>query len=88
MGAGHHHHHHGHHHHGHHEGDGALGRLGLAFALNLSFAVIELAGGYWTNSIAIITDALHDFGDAFAIGLAFVLERLSRRAADQRYSYG
>ncbi|HRO67142.1 MAG TPA: cation diffusion facilitator family transporter, partial [Pseudobdellovibrionaceae bacterium] len=86
MGAGHH-HHHGHHH-SHEEGSGALGRLGLAFGLNLSFAFIELFGGYWTHSIAIMTDALHDFGDAFAIGLAFFLERLSRKAADRRYSYG
>lgn len=90
MGAGHHHHHHGHghHHHHHHGGDGALGRLGLAFGLNFTFAFIELFGGYWANSVAILTDALHDFGDAMAIGLAFFLERLSRRAADERNSYG
>lgn len=89
MGAGHHHHHHhGHHHHHHSHGDQVSGRLWLAFFLNLSFAVIELIGGYLVNSIAIITDALHDFGDATAIGLAFVLEKISRRAANDQYSYG
>lgn len=62
--------------------------MGLAFALNLGFAVLELFGGFFTNSVAIISDALHDFGDASAIGLAMVLERLSRRSADGQFSYG
>ncbi|MBX2986665.1 MAG: cation transporter [Bdellovibrionaceae bacterium] len=93
MGSGHHHHHHGHSHGHSHDhapgsGGGAMGRLGLVFALNLGFAILEVFGGFWTDSVAILSDALHDFGDAFAIGLTVVLERLSLRSSDKRYSYG
>lgn len=79
---GHHHHGPGHHHHGVSE------RLGLAFGLNLTFALIELVGGYFTNSVAIMSDALHDFGDAMAIGLAFFMEKKSMQKSDRDFSYG
>lgn len=60
----------------------------LAFSLNLVFAFIELGGGLWANSVSVLSDAIHDFGDALALAMAIVLERLSAKAADQRYSYG
>lgn len=47
----------------------------FAFILNSVFAVIEVIGGFFTNSFAIISDGLHDFGDAFALGFAFFLEK-------------
>ena len=57
---------HGHGHgHGHHHHDHASRNLLVALLLNLGFAAIELVGGIYTNSIAILSDALHDFGDAF-----------------------
>ena len=62
--------------------------LALAFALNLSFAIIEVIGGFYTNSISILSDSLHDFGDASALGLAWYLERISGRKADSSHSYG
>lgn len=61
-------------------------KIGIAFLLNLFFAFFELAGGSLTGSIAIVSDALHDFGDACSIGLAYVLERKSARTKDPRYS--
>ncbi len=76
--GGHHHHHHG----------GADGRLGLAFFLNLVFAIIELVGGLMTNSLAIISDAFHDLGDCFAIGVAWYLEKKSRQKSTPEFSYG
>lgn len=87
MGQGHAHHGHHHHHHGHSHG-GASGRMGWAFFLNLAFAVIELIGGIMTNSLAIMSDAVHDFGDAFAIGIAWALEKKSKQKSDDHYSYG
>ena len=36
--------------------------LRLAFFLNLGFTVVEIAGGLWTNSTAILSDAVHDLG--------------------------
>jgi cobalt-zinc-cadmium efflux system protein len=60
----------------------------IVLLLNLFFAVFELVGGYFFNSFAVITDALHDFGDAGTLAIAFFLQRLSVMKASQRYSYG
>jgi cobalt-zinc-cadmium efflux system protein len=63
-------------------------RLRLALVLNTSFFVIELLGGLHTHSTAILSDALHDFGDTLALGFALYAQRLALRPADGRYSYG
>lgn len=60
----------------------------IAFLLNLGFSVFELLGGIFTGSVAIISDALHDFGDAVSIGISFFLERKSLQKPDAAYSYG
>lgn len=60
----------------------------VAFILNLLFSVIELIGGIFTGSIAIISDAVHDFGDAVSIGTSFFFEKKSKRQPNERYNYG
>ncbi len=60
----------------------------IAFTLNLAFSVFEIWGGVYTGSVAIISDALHDLGDAVSIGLSFFFEKKSRRPPDGRYTYG
>ena len=60
----------------------------IAFLLNLSFAVFEFAGGIWSGSVAILSDAVHDLGDAAGIGISWLLERKSRRAPDEVCTYG
>ena len=60
----------------------------IAFLLNLSFSVFELVGGAVTGSIAILSDALHDIGDAASIGLAYFLERKSTCQPDESHTYG
>ncbi|MBQ4510469.1 MAG: cation transporter [Clostridia bacterium] len=60
----------------------------IAFILNFVFSVFELIGGIFTGSVAIISDAIHDFGDAFSIGISFFLERKSKRKPDEKYTYG
>lgn len=62
--------------------------FGYRFFLNLGFAVIEIVGGIWTNSVAIISDAVHDFGDAFSIGVSYFLERYSRKKRTVTFTYG
>lgn len=42
----------------------------------------------FTNSVAIISDAIHDFGDALSIGFSYFLEKKSKHKADETYSYG
>ncbi len=59
-----------------------------AFLLNLFFSVFEFIGGAVTGSVAIVSDALHDLGDAAGIGLSYFFERKSRKAPDNDYTYG
>ena len=77
----------GHHHHDHRQDDDA-GNLAVAFLLNLAFTLIEIAGGIWTNSVAILADAVHDAGDTLSLGLSWLLERLSQRQRDATFTYG
>jgi cobalt-zinc-cadmium efflux system protein len=60
----------------------------LAFFLNLSFTVIEIIGGIMTNSVAIMSDALHDLGDSLSIGLSWILERIATKQKTKRFTYG
>ncbi len=60
----------------------------FAFFLNLTFTLIEITGGIWTNSVAILSDALHDLGDSLSLGLAWYLEKYSQKEKDKKYSYG
>jgi cobalt-zinc-cadmium efflux system protein len=59
-----------------------------AFLLNLSFTILEIIGGTLTNSVAILSDALHDLGDSISLGAAWYLENFSKKAASKKYSYG
>ena len=60
----------------------------VAFILNSFFSIFEFVGGILTGSISIVSDAIHDLGDASSIGLAFFLERKSGRQPEGKYSYG
>ena len=67
---------------------GSEGNLKVAFFLNLGFTILEIFGGLWTNSIAILTDALHDAGDTASLGLAWYFERLSEKGRTPKHTYG
>lgn len=75
------------HNHGHNHGQPAQG-MTVAFLLNLTFSIFELVGGLFTGSVAILSDALHDLGDAAGIGLSCLLEKKSRRCPDATHTYG
>ncbi len=74
--------------HSHDHSHETTGDLRLAFLLNLGFTLVAAVGGVWTNSVAILSDAVHDFGDSLSLGLAWYLDRYSRRGRDHRFSYG
>lgn len=59
-----------------------------ALAITLVYALVELAGGVWSGSLALISDAGHMFSDALALGLAAVAAWLAQRPAGHRHSYG
>lgn len=60
----------------------------IAFILNLAFSVFEFFGGIFTGSVAIVSDAIHDIGDAASIGVSYFLEKKSKRQPDEKYTYG
>ena len=66
----------------------ATSDLRLAFFLNLGFTILEIAGGLWTNSVAILSDAVHDLGDSLSLGSAWYLDHVAQRGSDRRFSYG
>ena len=77
MSGGHDHHHHG-----------SSDNLRVAFFLNLGFTILEIIGGFWTNSIAILTDAVHDLGDSISLGLAWYFDKLSLHERTPRHTFG
>ena len=60
----------------------------IAFILNLTFSIFEFFGGIFTGSVAIVSDAVHDMGDAVSIGLSYFLERKSRKKPDEICTFG
>jgi cobalt-zinc-cadmium efflux system protein len=72
----------------HHAHQGAQPHFVAALALTAAYACIEVAGGVWAGSLALLSDAGHMFSDALALGLAAVAARLARRPAGHRHSYG
>lgn len=60
----------------------------IAFILNLGFSIFELFGGLFTGSVAILSDALHDVGDAASIGISYFLEKKSKKKPDEKHTYG
>ena len=75
---------HHHHHHHHHE----TGNIKVAFFLNLSFTIVEFIGGLLTNSLAIMSDAIHDLGDSLSLGMSWYFQNLSNKKASKSFSYG
>lgn len=60
----------------------------IAFLLNLFFSLFEFFGGLITGSVTILSDSLHDFGDALSIGISCFLEKKSKKKANEKYTYG
>ena len=76
------------HHHSHPHPHSSTRSIAFAFWLNLFFSVFELLGGFWTGSYAILSDALHDFGDSISLGLAYLMEVKSHQKGSPQFSYG
>lgn len=74
------------HDHQHHHPSGK--NLKLAFLLNLGFTIFEIIGGFYVNSVAIISDAVHDLGDSLSLGTAWYLQKKSLKGRDSRFSFG
>lgn len=73
------------HEHSHHQSGK---NLKLAFFLNLAFTILEFIGGMYVNSIAIISDAVHDLGDSLSLGTSWYLDKKSKQGANAQFSFG
>ncbi len=80
------HHNHSHHNHAHHHE--TTKNIQVAFFLNLFFTIIEIVGGFLTNSVAILSNAIHDLGDCLSLGMAMYFQKLAKKGSDTSYSYG
>jgi cobalt-zinc-cadmium efflux system protein len=74
--------------HHHHDHDHSEGNIKVAFFLNAGFAIIELVRGLLTNSLAILSDALHDLGDSLSLGLSWYFQKISKKGRTKNFSYG
>lgn len=83
-----HHHTHDHHHDHHHHHSTNQNALLAAFLLIVTFMVVEVIGGLWTNSLALLSDAGHMLGDAAALGLSFLAVRFGARQATPDRTFG
>lgn len=77
---------HDHHHHTHQHSD--VKNIKVAFFLNLAFTILEIVGGFFTNSIAILSDAVHDLGDSLSLGLAWYFQKMAKKGSSATFSYG
>lgn len=75
--------------HGHHHGHGSSTR---AFAwvtlINLAYTALEAGYGFLTDSLALLSDALHNLGDVMGLALAWGAAVLAKRAPTERHTYG
>ena len=70
------------------DGQGDRQVYAWATALTLVFAVVEAAGGLWTGSLALLSDAGHMFSDVLALLVAWVASILAQRPSSSRHSFG
>jgi cobalt-zinc-cadmium efflux system protein len=77
-----------HHHHSHHHSHSVVSNLKVAFFLNTAFMIIEFVAGFITNSVALMSDAVHDLGDTISLGSAIWFEKYSHKNPDQKFNYG
>ena len=72
----------------HHHHKKAGQNLAFVFFMNLAFNIIVVIGAVSTNSMAILSDFIHDLSDTISIALAWFLERVAQKDVSDKYSYG
>ena len=72
----------------HHHHRKAGENLAFVFFMNLTFNIIVIIGGLATNSMAILSDCIHDMSDTISIAIAWVLEHVAQKESSNNYSYG
>jgi cobalt-zinc-cadmium efflux system protein len=82
------HHEYEHHHaHGHHHSSEGKNLISATF-LNLIITIVEIIGGLLSNSLALLSDAVHNLGDTFAVMLAYIANRIGKKNATHQKTFG
>ena len=81
-----HHHHHTHSHHHHHNTEGR--NLLFTVVLNFTITIAEFVGGILSNSLALLSDAIHNLSDAIALLITYITVRISKKSSNQRNTFG
>lgn len=71
-----------------HDHDHSTKNLKTAFFLNVAFTIFELIGGFYVNSVAIVSDAIHDLGDSLSLGFSWYLSKKATKKATKQFTYG
>ena len=74
--------------HGHDHSHGATRGFAIVTLANLAYTLVEAAYGFSTDSLALLSDALHNLGDVLGLGLAWGAAVLARRLPTERHTYG
>ncbi len=73
----------------HHHAPASFGRaFAIGICLNTAYVIAEIVWGLTANSLALVADAGHNFGDVLSLGVAWLAASLTRRAPTDRYTYG
>ncbi|MDY6820066.1 MAG: cation diffusion facilitator family transporter [Deferribacterota bacterium] len=60
----------------------------FSFIVNLIFAIIEISGGIYANSLIILTNGIHDLGDSLSLSISWYLEKKSEKPPNNKFTYG
>ena len=75
------------HHHTHRQ-DPTGRKLLLTLTINIIIPIIQLVGGLFANSMALISDASHNFSDSISLFIAYIANRMSHREATVTHTFG
>jgi cobalt-zinc-cadmium efflux system protein len=76
------------HNHTHHHGSLKGGKLGIAIAVNLLITIAQLIGGFISGSLALYSDALHNFSDVIALVISYIADKLAARSYSDQKTFG
>ena len=76
------------HNHSHHLNDMEGNRLKITIVLNLTISIVQIIGGLFSNSLSLLSDALHNFSDGLALWLTYITEKVSAKKINKYKTYG
>ncbi len=81
-------HNHSHHHHHPKIDDSSIGKLWISIFLNLVITIAEFVGGLLSNSLALLSDAVHNLNDTLSLIISLVARKISKKGVNQSKTFG